>query len=415
MSRHRRRRRHASTRGWGGPPPPPPQTSAPLPSSPPPQIERYFLGDADELQLGPLNLRNEAAAVSLLLAALGTEGAVALPLLERLAAYSRTLFPEFGGSEGGAHPAQPAPGSAAFQAWAAEQAITSSLYVADFGCSVRGCAAAHAVPPGDLVLSIPRRALICMDSVAETDAGRMLLAIPGSPLEPDTLLIVFALLDRHDDDSAWAPFWRSLPSRFYTGLSYPPHLTAALAGTAALLEIQRAQQHLRAQYDATRPVLDMLLAAYPQALRRDMLEWDAFLWACELFYSYAFDVEFPDGSAGPAPTSVAALLAGEERGAPDAPPSQTYLPPLACLLNHSPWPHVVRRTPRSRLPTLQDRGGAASPTCACVPAAAAGALRPTKPQHVLPRLSRVPTYRGGRAGVHLVRALPKPKAARLLW
>lgn len=65
---------------------------------------------------------------------------------------------------------------------------------------------------------------------------------------------------------------------------------AALAGTAAALEIERAQAHLRAQYAATRPLFDMLLAAYPQHLQPSWFDYGAYLWAAELWYSYCFEV-----------------------------------------------------------------------------------------------------------------------------
>ena len=55
---------------------------------------------------------------------------------------------------------------------------------------------------------------------------------------------------RHDEDSGWKDYWLSLPERYYTGLSFPPALVQSLAGTAAQLEIQRAQAHLRQQVRA---------------------------------------------------------------------------------------------------------------------------------------------------------------------
>ena len=43
------------------------------------------------------------------------------------------------------------------------------------------------------------------------------------------------------------------------------------------------------QYAATRPLLDMLLAAYPQHLEPAWFEYEAYLWATELWYSYCFE------------------------------------------------------------------------------------------------------------------------------
>jgi hypothetical protein len=116
----------------------------------------------------------------------------------------------------------------------------------------------------------------------------MLLAIPN--VSVDNVLILFTMIDRHDPDSVWAPLWSSLPAAFRTGLSFPAALLPALQGTAAAAEIGRGQAHLRAQYDLTRPLMDVLLTAYPAHLERGWFEYEAYVWAAELFYSYAFEV-----------------------------------------------------------------------------------------------------------------------------
>lgn len=145
----------------------------------------------------------------------------------------------------------------------------------------------------------------------------MLSTLPD--LSIDNLLIIFTLCDRFDPESRWAPFWRSLPDAYFTGLSFPPHVVSSLRGTAAHLEILRGQIHLRKQYAATWPVLEILLQAYPQYLQPDWFTYEKYVWAAELFYSYAFEIEFPPN-----------------------PKSKTVMVPFACHVNHSPWPHVVR-------------------------------------------------------------------------
>ncbi len=46
------------------------------------------------------------------------------------------------------------------------------------------------------------------------------------------------------------------------------------------------------QYAATRPLLDMLLAAYPQHLDPAWFEYQEYLWATELWYSYCFEASY---------------------------------------------------------------------------------------------------------------------------
>ncbi len=114
------------------------------------QIELYFLHDAAQLKQ-PLNLRNEAAAVSLLLAALAEPAGQAhagsaqqaTSLLQQLSGYSETLWPELASGDlalsGGATssdasgsaagsptlgvPAPPGSAAADFEEWAREQGV----------------------------------------------------------------------------------------------------------------------------------------------------------------------------------------------------------------------------------------------------------------------------------------------------
>lgn len=136
------------------------------------------------------------------------------------------------------------------------------------------------------------------------------------------------------------------------------------------------QAHLRQQYADTRPLFDMLLQAYPRFLKAEWFDYESYLWAAELFYSYAFEISFPGeeaeggGSGRPAKggsQSAAAKggkpgrkgkaggassgrgggkgsgsAAGGEGGGGDSDSSKTVMVPFSCFINHSPWPHCVR-------------------------------------------------------------------------
>jgi hypothetical protein len=251
----------------------------------------------------------------------------AAALKQKLSQHCEQLWPLFSTtSSTAASPASPLkpqptfPGpdtpSGAFHTWADDQGIQSKIKIASFG-DLRGCAATENILPGENILSIPKEALLYDDTVLETDLGRMLSTIPD--LSIDNLLIIFTLCDRFDPESRWAPFWGSLPQAFFTGLSFPPYVVSSLDGTAAHLEILRGQLHLHKQYAATQPILDILLQAYPQYLQPEWFTYEKYVWAAELFYSYAFEIEFPPN-----------------------PKSKTVMVPFACHVNHSPWPHVVR-------------------------------------------------------------------------
>jgi hypothetical protein len=307
----------------------------------------YFLNDHTELE-SPLNHRNEAAAISLLLQRLRdpdeprSNQTPSCPssrqygenLQRKLQAYSESLWPNFNagdaslvtdspatessGATATVLPPPPPPYSpaASFHGWAEEQGIQSAIRIARFG-ALRGCAAAKDIRPGDNVLSIPQSALLYDETISQTDLGRMLYALPG--VSADNVLIIFTMIDRHEPTSQWDCFWKSLPAAFQTGLSFPPHVLGALAGTAAALEIQRGQAHLKAQFENTRPLFEALLKAYPDYFQPEWFEYDSYVWAAELWYSYAFEIEFPPNEK-----------------------SKTVMVPFACHVNHSPWPHVVR-------------------------------------------------------------------------
>lgn len=276
-----------------------------------------------------MNHRNEAAAVSLLLQRLEdiSEFSDAESVINstQLSKHCESLWPDFLEGDNALTSGQkftciPAPiGSTEdnFQKWCVgQQKFHSAIQIATFD-GLRGCSAIRDIAAGDLILSIPRAALIYEDTVKNTDLGRMLAAVPG--LTVDNLLIIYTMIDRFDPESVWAQFWASLPTTYGTGLSFPPSLVAKLQGTAAYLEIGRGQAHLQSQYEATRALFDILLAAYPQHLEAGWFRFENYLWACELWYSYAFEVEFPPSSK-----------------------SKTVMVPFACHVNHSPWPHVVR-------------------------------------------------------------------------
>lgn len=164
-----------------------PSTTATTPTF---QIELYFLQDASQLRQ-PLNLRNEAAAVSLLLGFFaehrsdgegGIDARAQQALLAELLRHGRTLWPELAsgnvtvsGSSSSSSAAtvrgEPVPADSPageFEAWAVQQGVAAGIQIASFD-GLRGCAASRNVAPGDLLLSIPSDVLIYQDSVLATD------------------------------------------------------------------------------------------------------------------------------------------------------------------------------------------------------------------------------------------------------
>ncbi|KDD75922.1 hypothetical protein H632_c436p1 [Helicosporidium sp. ATCC 50920] len=318
------------------------------------KAETYFLNDASVLQ-GPLTCRNEAAAVSLLLSKLHPESSGGAPCIATiraaLSAHCERLWPEFeegdslleGGCSAGEDAGEFDKAARTFHSWAESRGVRAGIRLAQFG-SLRGCAATRALGPGDVALSIPRSVLIFDETIAQTDLGRALAAVPH--LTPDNVLLLFTMIDRHDPDSAWAEYWASLPAKYYTGLSFPEELLGSLAGTAAALELRKAQKHLRELHAASQPLFELLLAAYPRLLQREWFSYESYLWAAELWYSYAFEVGFDPQEKADAPRPRDASAAPAFSLRPSTPSeskdTKPVMVPFACHVNHSPWPHVVR-------------------------------------------------------------------------
>ncbi|WPT18035.1 Actin-histidine N-methyltransferase [Picochlorum sp. SENEW3] len=308
--------------------------------------EVYFLESASELRR-PLNHRNEAAALSLIQhcihSSMGEDAEREHGLLALLE-YVNGLCAEsvwnelntgelnsFGNRdivscihasssemEGDSSTAPRQASREAFLAWALkDNRIESRVIPAECEGGIQGCVAMDDIHIGEDVLKIPVDVLLYDETVLKTDVGAMLSVIPDVSI--DNILIIFTMIDRFDDDSAWKPFWNELPDAFKTGISFHESVLNLLEGSAAFNEIQKAQKHIRDQYDACAPLFDALVTAYPKYLTRDMFTYDRYVWAVELWYSYAFEIEFPPHTM-----------------------SKTVMVPFACLVNHSPWPHVVR-------------------------------------------------------------------------
>lgn len=285
--------------------------------------ERYFLDDPRELRR-PLNHRNEAAALSLIQQRLsGVVTEKNMEIGKQLHEYCENLWPQFHHEDAGLDDREGEQSAgettASFLSWAAKVGIESSdLVVGTFPpLGIRGVFSERDVGQGEDILSIPRRVLIYQDTVLETDLGKMLSVIPG--LGMDNLLIVFTMIDRFDKESFWNPFWEELPEAFGTGLSFPEWVVELLKGSSAYDEIRQGQAHIRNQYESCRPLFDVLLTAYPTLLEDDWFTYERYVWSVELWYSYAFEIEFPPSTT-----------------------SKTVMVPFACLVNHSPWPHCVR-------------------------------------------------------------------------
>lgn len=65
---------------------------------------------------------------------------------------------------------------------------------------------------------------------------------------------------------------------------------------------------MREHYEQLRAVLDMLVTAYPALILPQHVDWDSFLWAVQLWYSYSVQVRSIPPPLFPAPLLPAASV-----------------------------------------------------------------------------------------------------------
>ena len=82
-------------------------------------------------------------------------------------------------------------------------------------------------------------------TAADSDFGAVLNRMG---LDPETLAVVWTMVDRWDADSAAKPFWQALPQRFSTGLSVPEQLIDLMSGLQEQQKFTEARQHVRGQF-----------------------------------------------------------------------------------------------------------------------------------------------------------------------
>lgn len=55
-------------------------------------------------------------------------------------------------------------------------------------------------------------------------------------LADDSIAVIWTMVERHDEESPTAPFWRSLPSQLHSGFSMSDRLLQTLQGTPGYAE-----------------------------------------------------------------------------------------------------------------------------------------------------------------------------------
>ncbi|XP_031388682.1 uncharacterized protein LOC116201557 isoform X2 [Punica granatum] len=197
--------------------------------------------------------------------------------------------------------------------WGERIGVQSRLQIAHIEGFGRGATAKEDLKVGDIALEIPVHAIICEETMLESDLHPVLQKIDGISVE--TMLLLWSMKERYNPSSKFKMYFETLPKEFNTGLSFGVNAIMALDGTPLFEELMQAKEHLRTQYEELFPAL---CNAHLDKFPPDLYTWDHYLWACELWYSNSMKVQFADGKL------------------------RTCLIPIAGFLNHSLYPHITR-------------------------------------------------------------------------
>ncbi|KAI9125711.1 hypothetical protein K1719_003129 [Acacia pycnantha] len=196
--------------------------------------------------------------------------------------------------------------------WGKSNGVRTQLQIAYVKGAGRGAIAEKDLKVGDIALEIPVSIIINEELVRQTDMYRVLEK--GEGISSETILLLWSMKEKHNQDSRFRIYFDSLPEEFNTGLSFGIDALATSVGTLLFEEITVAKKHLLDQYDQLFPTLSN---TFPEIFPPEMYTWKQFLWACELWYSNGMTIKFSDGTL------------------------RTCLIPIAGFLNHSLCPHIL--------------------------------------------------------------------------
>ena len=214
----------------------------------------------------------------------------------------------------------------------------------------------RALPSGSTLLSLPHAAMLTEFVASESDVGRAVVALLGTPAPPEltgrALLYVYMIAARARGDTRFSEYLRALPTDFDDPLWWSAEAVAArLAGTNLAAAVAHRARWLRRIFDA---VVAPLTAARPADFPAATFSFRSWMWAHSCFSSRGFPARLaePPSASGDAGTDESASrvvqvdgvggAAGDDANplaSSDGSPVGCMLPVLD-ILNHSPVARV---------------------------------------------------------------------------
>jgi protein-histidine N-methyltransferase len=203
--------------------------------------------------------------------------------------------------------------------WSRARGVVTALCPATFGDDkLRGCAAARALSPGEVVAEVPSSAVVTVANARASARMQPVLQALGESVSDDLALILWTMMERADAQSEYKPLLQLNEGPLFTALTLPDAALSMLDGTNTHAEVLQLRHAARQQFQATLP---RLCEELPHVLcPASAFGYSEYVSAVELWQAYGMQVVVP-GTTEP----------------------QTVLMPMACLLNHSCFtPHIVR-------------------------------------------------------------------------
>lgn len=151
-------------------------------------------------------------------------------------------------------------------------ARVDGVEVADYGPQGLGLRVTKALGQGDLVISVPQKAMMTTDTARASSIGSLIERDPLLQTMPNVALAVHLLIERNSPASLWEPYINTLPHSYSTVLYYSRSQLEALRGSPALEDALKQCKFVARQYA-------YFYRLFANTLLKDYLTYDEYRWA----------------------------------------------------------------------------------------------------------------------------------------
>ncbi|KAI3658696.1 hypothetical protein MP638_004565 [Amoeboaphelidium occidentale] len=171
-----------------------------------------------------------------------------------------------------------------FEAWATKNGIVMDGLKCFRRDNMNCLTATREIQPDEVVLEVPRAAMITEEDAFESTLGKLLSQDQLVSSSPQLVLSLFVLYAKIAGDSKWEPYLALLPETFSTPFYFSQEALDILKGTLIYDEVQSRMKTILAQYDYVcnllKPWMSTFFVNYPKG--NDGLSFLDFLWALSI-------------------------------------------------------------------------------------------------------------------------------------